>query len=218
MKKRVISTPAMRQCVCIAFFLMYAGAAAQEPPIMKAVRAKYNAKTALQARFDLHIFWKVREKEETKSGKIYFAPGDKFRVETGSTIWVSNGETYWQSDKDEKGVQVVIKPLSEVGVAMLPSHILNTYVAREGYRLVRETGTVLEVEWRGDSLAAKREAGVIRLSIDKKSAIISSLFMIDESSNEFTYTFSGTRFPAKLPETLFEFTPPKGASILDMRN
>jgi outer membrane lipoprotein-sorting protein len=218
MKKRVISAPAIRQCLCIAFFLMCAGAAAQEPQIMKAVRAKYNATTSLETRFDLHIFWKVREKEEKKTGKIYFAPGDKFRVEMESTEWVSNGETYWQSDKDEKGVQVVVKRLSDVNIAVLPSHMLTTYVAERSYRLVRETAIAVVVEWKGDSLAPQAQAGVIRLTIDKKRAVISSLFIIDESGNESTYTFSKTKFPAKLPETLFEYIPPKGASILDMRN
>jgi outer membrane lipoprotein-sorting protein len=135
-----------------------------------------------------------------------------------STEWVSNGETYWQSDKDEKGVQVVVKRLSDVNIAVLPSHMLTTYVAERSYRLVRETAIAVVVEWKGDSLAPQAQAGVIRLTIDKKRAVISSLFIIDESGNESTYTFSKTKFPAKLPETLFEYIPPKGASILDMRN
>ena len=217
-KEHAFSMTAKVRCVCVAFFFVYAIAAAQEPPIMKAVRAKYNEKTSLETRFDLHIFWKVREREETKSGKIYCAPGDKFRVELGPTIWVSNGENYWQCDQDEKGTQVVIKRLSDVSVAMLPSHILNTYVAEHGYRLAQETPTAAVVEWKSDSLGAETEARVIRISIEKKNAAISSLFITDNSGNESTYSFKKTKFPAKLPESLFEYTPPKGVSILDMRN
>jgi outer membrane lipoprotein-sorting protein len=218
MNKYGVSISAIRQWFFIAVFIFITEAPAQEPPIMKAVRSKYNATTSLEARFDLHIFWKVREKEEANSGKIYFAPGDKFRVEAGKTAWVSNGETFWQSDKDDKGVQVVIKRLSEVSVSMLPTHILNTYVADYRYRLTQENATAAIVEWKADSLAMKTQASVIRLSIDKKSGTITSLFIIDDSGNESTYSFKKTQFPAKLSETLFEFVPPKGASIFDMRN
>jgi outer membrane lipoprotein-sorting protein len=211
-------TPNIR-CALFAFFFVFAlTAAAEEPAIMKTVRAMYNAKTSLESRFDLHIFWKVREKEETRSGKIFFAPGDKFRVEFGPTVWVCNGETYWQCEKDDRGTQVVIKRLAEVNTGMLPSHILSTYVAAYRYRLKVETEKSAVVEWTADSLAGQAEATGIRISIEKKSGKIMSLFIIDKSGNESTYTFKKTKFPAKLPEKTFDYAPPKGASILDMRN
>ena len=218
MKKRTISATAIFHYACSAVFLIFAYAASQEPRIMTTVRAMYTTKTSLETRFDLHIYWKVREKEETQSGMIFLAPGDKFRVELGSTIWVCNGETYWQSDKDDKGTQVVIKRLADVNVTMHPSHVLNTYVAKYVYRLKEETGSAAIVEWTADSLAGQTEATVIRMSIDKKSGKILSLFIIDKSGNETAYTFKKVKFPAKLPEKTFEYTPPKGASILDMRN
>jgi outer membrane lipoprotein-sorting protein len=218
MKKRTILMNAIFRYACGGVFLIFAYAASQEPPIMKTVRAMYTTKTSLETKIDLHIFWKVREREETKSGVIFLAPGDKFRVELAAAIWVSNGETYWQSDKDDKGVQVVIKRLADVNVALHPSHVLNTYVEKYVYRLKEETGSVAVVEWNADSLAGQTEATVIRMSIDKKSGKIFSLFIVDKSGNETTYTFKKTKFPEKLPEKLFEYTPPKGASILDMRN
>ena len=218
MKDCVFLKTAKVRCVCVAVFFVYAPVAAQEPPIMKTVRAIYNSKTSLETKFDLHIFWKVREKEETKTGKIFLAPGDKFRVELGPTVWVCNGETYWQSDKDERGTQVVIKRLADVNTGMLPSYILSAYVAEYTYRLKEETGTAAVVEWAADSLAGKSETTVIRISIDKKSGKITSIFIIDKSGNESTYTFKKTKFPANVPKETFDYSPPKGASILDMRN
>jgi outer membrane lipoprotein-sorting protein len=204
--------------VLIAVFFVNALTGAQEPPIMKTVRATYTDKTSLEAKFDLHIFWKVREKEETKSGKLFLAPGDKFRVELGPALWVCNGETYWQSDRDDRGVQVIIKRAAEVNAGMLPSHILGAYVANHSYRLREETATTAVVEWTEDSLAGRSEATGIRMSIDKKSGNIISLFIVDKSGNESAYTFKKTKFSAKLPSATFDYTPPKGASIIDMRN
>jgi outer membrane lipoprotein-sorting protein len=216
-KERALPMIAFVRSACAAVLIMLAPAWAQEPAIMKTVRSLYNAKTSLETKFDLHIFWKVREKEETKSGRIFVAPGDKFRVELGRTVWVSNGTTYWQSEKDD-GVQVTVKRLADVNVGMLPSHVLSTYVGDYSYRLKEEKGGKAVVEWSADSGAGQPEVARIRLSIEKKSGKITTLFVVDKSGNESTYTFTKTKFPAKVPDTAFEFTPPQGASILDMRN
>jgi outer membrane lipoprotein-sorting protein len=201
-----------------AVFFIYALASGQEPSFMKTVREMYNIKTSLETKFDLHILWKVREKEETKSGKIVLAPGDKFRVELGPALWVSNGETYWQSEKDDRGTQVVIKRLADVNIAMHPSHVLNRYVGDYSYRLKEEKDGIAVVEWAADSLSNQPEATVIRLSIEKKSGKITALFVVDKSGNESTYAFKKTRFTAHAPEKMFDFSPPPGASIIDMRN
>ncbi len=204
--------------VYFAVFFVYALAAAQEPPIMKNVRTLYNAKTSLETKFDLHIFWKVREKEETKTGKIFIAPGDKFRAQLGNALWVCNGETYWQCEQDDRGTQVVVKRLAEVNVAMHPSHVLSRYVGDYVYRMKEDRGGIAVVEWTADSLANQSEAAVIRLSIEKKSGKIATLFVIDKSGNESTYTFKKTKFPASVPDKTFDYAPPQGASIIDMRN
>jgi outer membrane lipoprotein-sorting protein len=200
------------------FLFVFSGAAVQEPTIMKKVREMYNAKTSLETKFDLRIFWKVREKEEAKSGKIVLAPGDKFKVELGPALWVSNGETYWESEKDDHGTQVVIKRLADVNIAMHPSHVLSRYVGDYSYRLKEEKDGIAVVEWMADSLSNQSEAKVIRLSIDKKSGKITTLFVIDKSGNESTYAFKKTKFTAHAPEKMFDFAPPQGASIIDMRN
>ncbi|MFW6254101.1 MAG: LolA family protein, partial [Chitinivibrionales bacterium] len=73
----------------------------------------------MQISFDLSIFWAVRERTEEKKGELYVSPGDKFRAEVGQTIWVSDGQTYWQYSKAAN--QVVIKDLLDVDLSMHPS-------------------------------------------------------------------------------------------------
>jgi len=191
--------------------------AAEEPAIMNTVRSLYSDKTAIETSFNLHIFWKVREKEETKAGRMYIAPGEKFRVELGSAAWVCNGETFWQSSKDENGEQVVIKRLADVDVASYPSHLLSNYLGKYRYVMKETKGGVTVVEWKADTVSHSSEAACIRLSIDSKSGVIEKLFIIDSNGNESEYTFKKTKFGPRLPGKTFEFIVPKGASIIDMR-
>ncbi len=213
-------TATVRPGLTAFFFIstVVAFARAQEPPIMKTVRALYNNKTTVETSFHLNIFWKVREKEEASSGRMLFAAEGKFRVELGHTTWVSDGETYWQSDRDEKGVQVVIKRLSDADIAMHPSQLLRTYFQGRRYALKEEKTGVCVAEWAADSPAKQSDAAVIRLSIDTKSGIIKTLFVMDTDGNERTFQFTKTKFPAKAPKGAFDFAIPKGASVVDMRN
>jgi outer membrane lipoprotein-sorting protein len=198
--------------------LMCVSAFCQEPAIMKTVRRLYDGQTALEARFDLHILWKVREKEESKTGKLFLAPGDKFRVELGASTWVSNGRTYWEASRDKNTVQVIIKGASEIDRSMLPSQIVQRYVKNHGYTLKETLGPLTVVACKADSASKTPEAERVELSIDSKTGTIKTLLVVDKNGNESAYRFKKTEFPANIPESAFDYAIPKGASILDMRN
>jgi outer membrane lipoprotein-sorting protein len=180
--------------------LLFSVSAAEEPFIMNKVRSLYTGKTTLETSFTLHIFWKVREKEETKNGRLY-----------------CDGETYWQNNKDENGEQVVIKRFSDLDAASHPSHLLSTYLGNYVYHLKEERGATVVVEWKADTASRVSDASDIRLSIDRASGAITALFIVDKNGNESAYSFKKTKLGAKLPEALFDYKPPKGASILDLR-
>jgi outer membrane lipoprotein-sorting protein len=198
--------------------LMCVSAFCQEPAIMKTVRRLYNGQTPLEARFDLHILWKVREKEESKTGKIVLAPGDKFRVELGASTWVCNGRTYWEASRDANAVQVVIKEPSEIDRSMLPSQMVQSYVKNHGYTLKETLGPLTVVACTADSSSKTPEVERVELSIDSKTGVIKTLLVVDKNGNESVYRFKKTEFPANISESAFDYAIPKGASILDMRN
>ena len=194
------------------------GAFCQEPAIMKTVRALYSGKTPIETTFDLHILWKVREKEESKTGRLCIASGDKFRAELGAQSWVCDGQTYWEASRDGNNVQVVIKRAADIDLSMHPSQVLHTYLAKFTFGLKEQKGNLTKVEWKADSLAESAEVAGIELSIDMKSGFIKALHIVDKSGNESDYRFKKTKIPAKLPGNIFEYAIPKGASVLDMRN
>lgn len=187
----------------------------QADDLIDRVAAVYNGSTTLAASFDLHILWKVREKEETKHGKIILAPGDRFRIELDASQWVSDGTTLWQYDKATS--QVVIRQLAKVDLSALPSHAIKGYLSKYSFRRTAAAGSPAVYEWSADSLpaGAKADASFIQIDVDAKKAVVKKLFVVDKNGNESTYTFRGTSAGSVVPAHSFEFALPKGASVLD---
>jgi outer membrane lipoprotein-sorting protein len=185
-------------------------------PILDQIRAKYTAKTTVDADFNVSIYWKVREKTETKSGHLCFAPGDKFKAELDNTTWVSNGQTFWQYSSANN--QVIIKNLIDVDLSSHPSQILSTYLTKYTYKIKEENEKQAVLIWTADSAAAKNFYQSITLWAEKADASVTKLVVIDRQGNESTYQFKKVKFGIAIPPNTFEFEVPKDASILDTRN
>ena len=73
---------------------VFSDTAASSSPLLSLLRSNYSPGTALSTKFTLTIYWNVREKEEKKKGRIWLAPGDRFRVEIDNETFVCDGGTF----------------------------------------------------------------------------------------------------------------------------
>jgi outer membrane lipoprotein-sorting protein len=183
--------------------------------VVETIRATYGAQTTLTTDFDLTIFWKVREKQESNSGGMQLAPGDRFRVELGPTTWVCDGQTVWQYST--KTNQVVIKRLLDFDISTHPSQMLATYVLGYDYRVLEENERQATLQWEADSAEASAFYQQITLTFDKRKNVVVSLVVIDRHGNQSTYQFKRTVFGEQMPRSTFELAIPKGADVLDER-
>ncbi|MDD5672795.1 MAG: outer membrane lipoprotein carrier protein LolA [Chitinivibrionales bacterium] len=183
--------------------------------ILRSIQEKYSPKVTFESAFDLTIYWAVREKEEKRTGKIFWAPGDKFRVETNSTIWVSDGATFWQYSK--KSNQVEIKRLADENVSMLPTQLISTYLNTFRFTLVQDLPQRCLLEGTPDSAHARSDVASLLLTIDKKADIIAQIAVVDKDANKSTYFFKKSRFGAPVAAKVFEFVAPAGANVIDAR-
>jgi len=195
--------------------LLVIGWCAAEAGIVEELRKRYGTERTLVTEFDLTILWKVREKQESSSGKLYLAPGDKFRVELGPTTWVCNGQTVWQYSS--RTDQVLIKRLLDIDLAAHPSQILSRYVNDYAYDVLENTQKRAVLQWEADTGSPPPLYTSITIHYDKAKDAISSLVVIDRHGNESTYLFKKTEFGVDIPRTVFEFEIPKGVDVLDER-
>ena len=193
------------------FFCIQAFSA--EPALMSQIRKKYNSKSSIHARFDLRIWWSIREKENNRSGDLYLASGNKFRVEMGDETVVSDGKVYWQYNR--KSGQVIIKNLQDIDPASLPSQLLSSYFTKYTYTEKERSGTETVLAWDGDSLSSTPYVS-IGVKVETKSGIIKQLKLTDKNDNVNTYTFKKTDFTA-IPDKVFKFEVPDDAQVFDSR-
>jgi outer membrane lipoprotein-sorting protein len=202
----------------IIFITLIAGSAfCQGNTLIDRIKANYSGKTALSATVDIRIVWKVREKTDTRRGSIQLAPGDKFRVDLGNMLWVSDGTTLWQYDK--KLSQVAVQSLSEAGSSMLPSQAIADYCSKYSFVRAKSTGREAVLEWKADSAAAAQAHGAVHVVItaDSATAVVRQALITDGLGNETSYTFSNTVFGRTEKPATFAFTTPKGARVIDKR-
>lgn len=182
--------------------------------IVENLRKKYSPNQPVNLAFDLTIFWSVRERYEKKSGELIFSPGEKFRLTMGSSVWVSNGQTYWQFSK--KTNQVVIKSLLDIDLSMHPSSMMQSFLSYS-FNIHTSDDKTIVLKWEGESKTSNLPYKKIMVNVDKKKMEITELVVTDDDSNESRYIFKKTKFDGAEPASTFEFEIPAEADVLDTR-
>jgi outer membrane lipoprotein-sorting protein len=167
---------------------------------------------SLSTKFTLTIYWNVREKKETKKGKIILAPGDRFRVTVDKETFVSDGETYWQYSAGTN--QLVVKRLADVDRGALPSQIFARYLLAYPFSVVERKKGCTRFAWKSDSAGTPYKE--IRVEVQEKTRRITRSVLTDNNGNTFTYDFTSTAFGENYPKGRFVFDVPKNARIVDM--
>jgi outer membrane lipoprotein carrier protein len=147
---------------------------------------------------------------------MWFGRNDKFRVELDNILWVCDGGTVWQYNPAT--AQVTLRNLRDVDLSNHPSHVLSRYLRHQSYRLKeqRSRQTVVEA-LPDDSARGAAAAASLTLWISTPAGIVEKLRSVDGNGNESTYQFSKTVLGANVADSLFKFTPPKEARIVDLR-
>jgi len=200
--------------MAIAVFSVYSDTTATaDSPLLSLLRKNYSPETALSAKFALTIYWSVREKKETKKGRIILAPGDRFRVTVDKETFVSDGETFRQYSAGTN--QLVVKRLADVDRSTLPSQIFARCLAAYPFRVVERKKGLARFAWTSDSAGTPYKE--IRVEVQEKARRITRCVLTDNNGNTFTYDFTATVFGETFPKGRFAFDVPKNARIVDMR-
>jgi outer membrane lipoprotein-sorting protein len=183
--------------------------------VLETVRQKYGPQASIATEVDITTRWYVREKTESHSGRLYLAPGGKFRVELDGSTWGCDGRDLWQYSSQAN--QLVVKPLSGVDLSDHPSQMLSVYLSRYAYRTVEDGERQAVLQWLADSASGSSFYRCIRFVYDKKKGFVTSLTVTDRQENQTTYLFRHTVFGRALGAELFTLNVPKGARVLDER-
>ncbi len=191
--------------------------------VLDQLKAKYDTFKALEVDVTLKI--EIPESDvQIQKGKMV-QTGDKYRIEMGDNIILSDGETVWTIMKDAEEVQITdAEPLEdeEESIMMSPKDLMGIYENGEYvYALtneVRREGKLLQqIEFK--PIDPDSEYFKIRINVDKKNQIIDSIKIFSKDGSRYTLTIDDFS-PNKIYETkYFKFSDElcEGCSLEDLR-
>ena len=221
MKRKKYSGPGIRGSIANGAFIFLllaavalAGIGAKE--IIENVQEKFDDMSDVVLVFTHSVRFKVSRLEQQMSGTLYFKKKNKYRMETDQRIIVTDGTTSWSYNPQSK--QLVINAYKEDSRSLSPENMLLQYPRDYYSTLVGEEKTAGEVCYVL-KLTPKEEgstAKAMKLWVNK-SWLIKKVEATDQSGTVTTYTIKTVTIDKGIADTKFEFTPPAGADVIDLR-
>lgn len=182
--------------------------------IIKKVQSKYENITDAKATFT-QTLKSSGGKANSSSGVIYIKKADKYRIEAGGQIIITDGKTSWSYSPRRK--QVVIDNYKDDGNSFSPNKFLFNY-PENFYSDLDGEENVGGVDCYIIKLTPRSSGSVksAKLWVDKNEDLIRKINIVtNESSN--TYSLKDISLNAGLSSSKFSFTPPAGVEVIDLR-
>jgi outer membrane lipoprotein carrier protein len=182
--------------------------------IIQNVQNTYKDITDAKASFSQTVKY-GSSKSQASSGTLYIKKENKYRIETGSMIIITDGTTSWSYNSNKK--QVVIDNYKETGNTFSPNKYLFQY-PENFYSDLSGTETMNGKDVYVLKLRP-RESGYVKsaqLWVGKDDWLIKKIYIqTDESTT--TYNVKNLQVNQGLSNSKFTFTPPEGVEVIDMR-
>ena len=184
--------------------------------IIKNVQNNYNQTNDAVIQFTQTVVYPLSKISKTIKGTLYLKKGNKYRIETGDKVMVTDGKTSWIYMPGSK--QVIIDNFRDDKNTVTPDKFLldvpSDYFAVLLSTQKTDKGNVytLRLTPKSDNSFIRSIKIVVNADWTVHSAEVS-----DMNDTRYTYIVDNLKTNSDLPDSEFEFTPPKGAQIVDLR-
>jgi len=183
--------------------------------VLAGIQGYYANAQDLKAEFTQHYTYKVYDRTQVSSGKVFFKKPRMMRWDyrkPAPKVFVADGKTLWVYEPEEG--QVFKRDLagSQLPVAL-------TFMSGEG-DLAEAFDATLTDESKADfvlELVPKKSAADYQklvLSVDRGTYQVRESTVIDPVGNINRVVFTGIKTNSGLPDRGFQFTPPKGVRVI----
>lgn len=182
--------------------------------IIKNVQAAYENITDAKAVFTQTIK-SSGGKANSSSGTIYIKKTNKYRIEAGGQIIITDGQTSWSYSPKKK--QVIVDNYKDDGNTFSPNKFLFNY-PQNFYSDLDGDDNVGGIDCYVIKLSPRSSGSVksAKIWIDKKDYLIRKINIVtSESSN--TYSLKDITLDAGISSSKFSFSPPEGVEVIDLR-
>lgn len=185
--------------------------------VFERLKAKYESIDALRANFSQTMRSSYMDEEATSHG-ILIASGEKYRVETDGQTLVTDGIVTWVYMRSQD--QVLINDYSEDEQSFSVSEFLFNYDDNFDATSVETTTVDGEEHFvlRLDPESEDTFFTEATLSLRTRDDIITRLQVVDVNGTTMEFTLTDIELNPTLDASEFQFTPPNGAEVIDLRS
>jgi len=194
----------------------FAGDTPKAAEIVKNIQKNYNQTRDAIIDFSQTVVMPLSKISKTIDGTLYLKKGNKYRIETEDNILVTNGKTTWTYMPASK--QVLIDDFREDKNTISPDKFLlnvpsDYYVVLISAKLTdKDTAYVLRLTPKNDNSFIRS----IKLTVNGDWTVHSAEIS-DMNDTQYIYTVKESKINSGLPDSKFEFNPPEGARVVDLR-
>ena len=204
----------------VFYFLLtgnaFAGGTPTASEIVKNLQRNYDETNDAVVHFTQTVLLPFSKLSKTTKGTLYLKKGNKYRIETGDNLLVTDGKTTWTYMLASK--QVVIDSYRDDKNTINPDKFLLN-VPSDYYAVMltakqtdEDTAYTLRLTPKSDNSFIRSIKIVVTGSWTVSSAEVS-----DMNDNQYTYTVNDLKVNPGLPDSEFKFSPPKDAQVVDLR-
>lgn len=166
--------------------------------------------------FQVQIFYSESPDIVSQKGSLLVADADRFRLKVAGIEFVSDGESLWQYNPEQK--QVLIKAVEDLSSAFHPSEMLFKYLNCKAKEL--KEGEFNKQKLWVLKLDASKYAGQfdqMEVWLSQKDFSPVRLFTVDPSGNSSWYNIINLKVVKKVSPDDFKFKSRKDVDEIDMR-
>jgi len=185
--------------------------------ILSNLQRKYDKIRDASVIFTQNVRFGVTKTEQTFKGTLFMKKGNKYRIEIEDQTIVTDGQSVWSYAAGTN--QVLIDKYREDPKSFSPDKIL-VNVPRQYSSTIIGTEKLGKIETTILKLIPKDQNANLKwlkVWVDEDEWIMKKIQVMDVSDNLTTYGVESLKTNMDLNDTLFQFSPPAGAEVIDSR-
>lgn len=185
--------------------------------IVNNVQDNYNKIEDATIKFAQTVVFPLSKVSRTTTGTLYIKKGNKYRIDTEDKVIVTDGKTSWVYLPQSQ--QVLIDNFRNDKNTITPEKFLLD-VPEDYFAVLLSTNKTPGGNVYTLRLTPKSDNSFIRaitIEVEDSSWTIKSAVISDMNDTRYTYKVESLKTNTGLPNSEFEFVPPKGAQVVDLR-
>lgn len=194
--------------------VMYAQNAGE---VLERVRKKYDSVKDAELSFTQTVKFETARIEQEFRGTLLLKKENKYRLETGELVLVTDGVAVWSHS--QRTDQVLIDRFKLDDRSVTPERIL-AGAPKDYYPSLLGTEKIAGSDVIGLKLVPKNDDSMIKslkLWVDSKDWLIKRAEILDVHGKETVYTVNETRINRGIPDSQFSYQIPDGVEVVDLR-